>query len=44
MCSNTFLLICRVLFKTIPGWHWASYLVAVGAVIGVGTVVLVSIP
>ena len=30
-----------VLFKTIPGWHWASYLVAVGAVIGVGTVVLV---
>ena len=31
-----------VLFKTIPGWHWASYLVSVGAVIGVGTVVLVS--
>ena len=29
------------LFKTIPGWHWASYLVSVGAVIGVGTVVLV---
>ena len=33
-----------VLFKTIPGWHWASYLVAVGAVIGVGTVVLVRNP
>ena len=31
-----------VLFKTIPGWHWASYLVSVGALIGVGTVVLVS--
>lgn len=29
------------LFKTIPGWHWASYLVSVGAVMGVGTVVLV---
>ena len=33
-----------VLFKTIPGWHWASYLIAVGAVMGVGTVVLVSLP
>ena len=31
-----------VLFKSIDGWHWASYLVGVGAVIGVGTVVLVS--
>lgn len=30
-----------VLFKTIPGWHWASYIVSVGSVIGVGTVVLV---
>ena len=30
-----------VLFKSIDGWHWASYLVGVGAVIGVGTVVLV---
>lgn len=30
-----------VLFKTIDHWHWASYLVSVGAVLGVGTVVLV---
>ena len=33
-----------VLFKGINGWHWASYLVSVGAVLGVGTVVLVRLP
>lgn len=30
-----------VLFKSIDGWHWASYLVSIGAVLGVGTVLLV---
>lgn len=30
-----------VLFKHINGWHWAAYLVSVGAVLGVGTVILV---
>jgi len=27
-----------------PGWGWASYLVSVGAVFGIGTVLLVRAP
>lgn len=30
-----------VLFKSFDHWHWASYLVSIGAVLGVGTVLLV---
>ena len=30
-------------FLRIDGWHWVSYLVSVGAVFGLGTVLLVCI-
>ena len=28
-------------FTSLPGWEWAAYLVSVGAVLGIGTVLLV---
>jgi hypothetical protein len=31
-------------FNKFPGWGWASYLVSVGAVFGIGTVLLVRAP